>query len=211
MKTPQQNGIVERKNRTIQEMARSMLLGHNVSRRFWTEAVSIACHTANRVYLRPHTLKTPYELWTGKKPSLAYFHVLGSKCYILRDREKLGKFDSQSDEGIFLGYSSNTREYRVFNLKSSKVMESINVTVQDDEPLTIIDPNLQCEGEDFSGSDLLVPHPHSVDPTPVLGDTPAWVRKSHDSSAIIGDPTLGVKNRAQLENVVSHLCYTSTV
>ena len=90
-------------------------------------------------------------------------------------------------------------------------MESINVTVQDEEPSTVIDPNLQCEDEDCSDSDLPVPLSHSVDPTPVLGDTPAWVRKSHDPSAIVGDPTLGVKTRAQLENVVSHLCYTSKV
>ena len=81
-----------------------MLLGCKVSRRFLAEAVSTACHTVNRVYLRPHTIKTPYELWTGKKPNLAYFCVFGSKCNILWDREQLGKFESRSDEGILLGY-----------------------------------------------------------------------------------------------------------
>ena len=87
VKSRQQNGIIERKNGTIQEMARSMHLGRHVSRRFWAEAVSTACHTVNRVYLHPHTLKMPYELWTGKKPNLAYFRIFGTKCYILWDKE----------------------------------------------------------------------------------------------------------------------------
>lgn len=130
VRTPQQNGIVERKNRTIQEMARSMLLGRNVPRRFWAEAVNTACHTVNRVYLRPNTNKTPYELWMGKKPNLSYFRVFGSPCYILRDRELLGKFDIRSDEGIFLGYSQHSRAFRVFNLSSPKVMESFNVVIK---------------------------------------------------------------------------------
>ena len=92
--TPQQNGIIERKNRTIQEMARSMLHGKKVPRRFWAEAVNTACHIINRVYLRPNTDKTPYELCNGKKPNLTYFRIFGSKCYIRRDSENLGKFDS---------------------------------------------------------------------------------------------------------------------
>jgi hypothetical protein len=65
--------------------------------------VNTACHIINRVYLRPETSKTPYEIWRGKKPTVKYFRTFGSKCYILRDRENLGKFDPKSDEGIFLG------------------------------------------------------------------------------------------------------------
>jgi len=62
-----------------------------------------------------------------------YFKTFGSKCYILRDRENLGKFDSKSDEGIFLGYSTNSRAYRVFNKRTETVMESINVVIDDEE------------------------------------------------------------------------------
>jgi hypothetical protein len=95
--------------------------------------VNTACHIINRVYLRPKTSKTPYEIWRGKKPTVKYFKTFGSKCYILRDRENLGKFDPKSDEGIFLGYSSTSRAYRVFNKRTETVMESINVVIDDEE------------------------------------------------------------------------------
>jgi hypothetical protein len=91
-----------------------------------------ACHIINRVYLRPETSKTPYEIWRGKKPTVKYFRIFGSKFYILRDRENLGKFNPKSDEGIFLGYSTNSRAYRVYNTKTETVMESINVVIDDD-------------------------------------------------------------------------------
>ena len=92
--TPQQNGVVERKNRVIQEMARAMLYNKNVARNLWGEAVNIACHTVNKVYFRPGTKKTPYELQKGRKPNVKYLRIFGSTCFILKDRENVGKFDS---------------------------------------------------------------------------------------------------------------------
>ena len=77
------------------------------------------------------TKKTAYEIWNGKKPRVKYFRVFGSKCCILNDRENLGKFDAKSDEGIFLGYSTTSWAYRVFNKRTKTVMESINVKVND--------------------------------------------------------------------------------
>jgi hypothetical protein len=94
-----------------------MIHSKNLAQHFWGEAVNTAYHIINRVYLRPETNKTPYKIWRGKKPTVKYFKTFGSKCYILRDRENLGKFDTKSDEGIFLGYSTNSRAYRVFNKK----------------------------------------------------------------------------------------------
>jgi hypothetical protein len=99
----------------IQEMARVMIHSKNLAQHFWGEAINTACHIINRVYLWPKTNKTPYEIWQGKKSIVKYFRIFGSKCYILRDRENLGKFDPKSDEGIFLGYSTNNRAYKVFN------------------------------------------------------------------------------------------------
>jgi hypothetical protein len=125
--TPQQNEVVERKNRVIQEMGCVMIHSKNLAQHFWGEAVNIACHIISRVYLRPKTNKTPYEIWLGKKPTVKYFRTFESKYYILRDRENLEKFDPKSDEGIFLGYSTNIRAYRVFNKRVETVMESINV------------------------------------------------------------------------------------
>ena len=80
-KTPQQNGVVERKNRVIQEMAGVMLNTKSMAKSFWGEAVNIVCHTLNMVYFRPDTKKTPYQLWRGKKPIEKYFRIFGSECY----------------------------------------------------------------------------------------------------------------------------------
>ena len=121
--TPQQNGVVEMKNRVIQEMARAMLHNKDVARNLWREAVNTTCHTVNRVYFRPGTKKTPYELWKRRKPNVKYFRIFGSTCFILKDRENVGKFDSWNDEEIFLGYSSTSKAYWVYNKRTIKVME----------------------------------------------------------------------------------------
>ena len=93
--TPQHNGVVERKNRVIQEMARVMLLSKKVPPKFWAEALNTAVYVVNRVYLRLDTLQTLYELWKGFKCNVKYFKTFGSKCYIFKDKEPLGKFDSE--------------------------------------------------------------------------------------------------------------------
>ena len=94
LKTSQQNGVAKRMNKTLLNIATTMLSSKNIAKRFWAEAISIMCYVFNRVYLRPGTSKTPYELWSGKKPTVKYFKVFGSTCYILRDREHLDKFYS---------------------------------------------------------------------------------------------------------------------
>ena len=74
---------------------------------------------------------TPYEIWRGKKPNLKYFHEFGSNCFILNDKEQISKSDTKSNEDIFLGYSLNSRAYRVYNKRTKAIMESINVVVDD--------------------------------------------------------------------------------
>ena len=81
---------------------------------------------------RSDSKKTPYELWRGKKPVVKYFRIFGSDCYILRDRENLEKFDAKSDKGYFLGYSSTSRAYRVYNLRTKTMIESSNVMINDE-------------------------------------------------------------------------------
>ena len=115
----------------IQEMARVMLLNKQISQKFWGEAVNTSCHIGNRIFFRAGTKKTKYEIWNGKKSKVKYSQVFGSKCYILNDQENLGKFDTKSDDGIFLGYSTTSRAYRVFNMRTKMVMESINVVIND--------------------------------------------------------------------------------
>ena len=104
-KTPQQNGVVERKNRTVQEMARTMLNESKVGDRFWREAIHTSVYIQNRCMLRPNEDKIPYEMWFGRKATVKYFKFFWSKCYIKRIDQNLGKFDDRVDEGIFLGYS----------------------------------------------------------------------------------------------------------
>ena len=108
-----------------------MLHNKDVARNLWGEAINTACHTVNRVYFRPDTKKTPYELWKGRKSKVKYFRIFGSTYFILKDRENVGKFDSRSDEGIFLGYSSTSKAYRVSNKRTKKVMETMNFVIDE--------------------------------------------------------------------------------
>jgi hypothetical protein len=125
--TPEQNGIVERKNRTLIDMARSMLAEYNVSDSYWAEAINTACHASNRLYCHKLLKKTPYELLIGRKPNISYFRVFGCKCYILRKGSRLSKFEKKCDEGLLLGYSSNSKAYRVFNKTHGIIEEAYDV------------------------------------------------------------------------------------
>jgi len=92
-----------------------MLNEFNTSKCFWKETVNTSCYVLNHVILRPELKKTHYELWKGRKPNISYFKAFGSKCFILNTNDNLDKFDSKSNFGIFLGYSSSNKAYRVYN------------------------------------------------------------------------------------------------
>jgi transposase InsO family protein len=98
---PQQNGIVERKNITLLDMARIMLDEYKTPDRFWAEAINTACYSINRLYLHRILKKTSYELLTFKKPNVSYFRVFGSKCFILIKRGRKSKFAPKAVEGFF--------------------------------------------------------------------------------------------------------------
>src|SRR4051794_33674671 len=125
--TPQQNGVVERKNRTLIEMARTMLAEYKTPIRFWAEAINTACHNINKVYLHKFLKKTSHELITGNKPNVSYLRVFGAPCFI-RDMNHSSKFAPKAHEGFLLGYGSNSHTYRVYNSHFGKVMEIVNVT-----------------------------------------------------------------------------------
>ena len=135
--------MVERKNQVIQEMAKVMLLNKNLPQKFWAETVNTSCHIGNRIFFRAGTKKTSYEIWREKKSKVKYFRVFGSKCYILNDRKNLEKFDAKSDKGIFVGYSTNSQAYRVYNKCTKTVMELINVVIDD----TISENDIDEDGE----------------------------------------------------------------
>ncbi|KAK1631554.1 hypothetical protein QYE76_005869 [Lolium multiflorum] len=130
--TPQQNGVVERKNRTIIEMARTMLSEFNSPHNFWEEAISTAVHYSNRLFLRPLHNKTPYELLTGNKPNVMYIRVFGCKCLVKNNKGKLGKFETRTIEGIFVGYAENSHAYRYYNRSSGTIEVSCDVVFLED-------------------------------------------------------------------------------
>nr|GFB09101.1 retrovirus-related Pol polyprotein from transposon TNT 1-94 [Tanacetum cinerariifolium] len=107
---------------------------------FWAEAIATACFTQNRSLVIPHHEKTPYHIINDRKPSVKFFHIFGSVCYIVRDGENLDKMKEKGDECIFVGYSNQSRAYRVFNKRTRVIMESIHVNF-DELPLMASDQN----------------------------------------------------------------------
>ncbi|GJV97171.1 retrovirus-related pol polyprotein from transposon TNT 1-94 [Tanacetum coccineum] len=132
--TPQLNGVVERKNRTLQEMSRTMLNKQSLPQKFWCNAVDTLTYILNRILIRAILGKTPYELLRGRKPTLDYFRVFGSKCFILNTKDYLTKFDPKSYEGVFLGYSQNSKACIILNKHTRKIEESLNVTFNETPP-----------------------------------------------------------------------------
>ncbi|KAK1605542.1 hypothetical protein QYE76_029215 [Lolium multiflorum] len=131
--TPQQNGVAERKNRTLLDMARSMMAEYKSRYNFWAEAISTACHSSNRLYLRKGLNKTPYEILTGNKPNISYFKVFGCKCFYQIKGVRLSKFAPKALEGIFVGYGAESHTYRVFDVSSGIIIESCSVKFEEND------------------------------------------------------------------------------
>ncbi|KAI3772107.1 hypothetical protein L6452_03282 [Arctium lappa] len=133
-RTPQQNGVAERRNRTLIEVARSLLADSKLPITFWAEAVNTACYVQNRVLVVKPKNKTPYELLNKRKPFIGFFKPFGCPCTILNTKTHLGKFDSKADDGFLVGYSSQSKAYRVFNSSSRIIEESDNVKCNENTP-----------------------------------------------------------------------------
>nr|GEW26248.1 hypothetical protein [Tanacetum cinerariifolium] len=126
-RTPQQNGVAERRNRTLIEAARTMLTDAKLPVTFWAEAVNTACYVQNRVLVNKSQNKTPYELFNGRTPAIGFLKPFGCHVIILNTLDHLGKFDAKGDEGYFIGYSMSSKAFRVFNKRSKKVEENLHV------------------------------------------------------------------------------------
>jgi hypothetical protein len=166
-----------------------------------------ACHIINWVYLRPETSMTPYEIWKGRKPTVKYF-LVESPCYILRDQENLGKFDTKSDESTFLGYSSNSHAYRVFNHRSNTVIESINVVINDDSSPS---KNEMPKEEGFQTSEIDCDQEEGSTSAQkkLLTKPPVHVEKDHPFGNIVGNVNEGLWLRSRVINHIPYSCHLS--
>jgi hypothetical protein len=130
---PQQNGVMKHKNRTLVEMARTMLDEHMIPRHFWAEAINTACYILNRIFLHSLLNLTPFELCFRCQPSVSHLRPFGYKYFILKC-DNLDKFESHSSDGIFLGYTHHGRLYRVLNIETNTVIESYGMTFDETAP-----------------------------------------------------------------------------
>jgi hypothetical protein len=151
--TLQSNGLVERKNTILIDMARSMLREYNASQSFWAEAINTACYCSNHLYCHPLKEKTLYEPLNGRKPNIAYFWIFGCKCYMLKKGTTLDKFEKKYDEVFLLGYSTISKAYRVWNLASGTVEEVHDVEFDETKGSQDKNENL----DDFRGIKLSMP------------------------------------------------------
>lgn len=124
--SPQQNGVSERKNRSLSEMGRCMLLDAGMHKRFWAEAVNTACYLQNRL---PSAAvdRTPYEIWFGRKPDLAYLRLFGSVGYVMIPSAKRKKLDVKAVRMTFVGYSAEHKAYRMLNTRTGEIQISRDV------------------------------------------------------------------------------------
>jgi hypothetical protein len=128
-----------------------MLDEHRTPRRYWAEAVNMACDVSNRILLRAFKRKTCYELMHGWAPKVSHFRVFGCKWFILK-KGKLDKFEARSSDGIFFEYANHSRAYRVLNLETNKIMETCEVTFDETMPCTSL--GFECAGDEEMAKDL---------------------------------------------------------
>jgi hypothetical protein len=192
---------------------------------FWTQAVHTTIHIQNRVILINNTEKTPYELWKGIPANVKHFIVFGSKCYIKREDGRMGKFDSRVDKGVLVGYSSTRKAYKCYNLRLNKIVENINVTINETSRLESKEEeneSMEQTSEEESEDEKEVEEEDEDEDKPtetkeqvqqVSPKTPSkWVQKNHPSDQIIGNKDVGVESRRRIcSPEQTHLALLSTI
>ncbi|GJT64010.1 retrovirus-related pol polyprotein from transposon TNT 1-94 [Tanacetum coccineum] len=126
-RTPEQNGVVEIRNRTLVEAARTMLSASKILLFFWAEAIATACYTQNRSIIISTHKKTAYHIINDRKPSIRHLYIFGCKCRLTSDGENLDKMKEKRDPCILVGYSTRSKGYRVYNKRTRLIVESIHI------------------------------------------------------------------------------------
>ncbi|MCO5605001.1 hypothetical protein L7F22_059176 [Adiantum nelumboides] len=228
--TPQQNGVAERKNRSLMEMARCMLKAKSLPHKLWMEAVACAAHVLNRCPTRALKTITPYESWYDRKPSVSYLRVFGCLAYAHIPQQLRGKLDDKAVKCIFVGYSSGSKGYRLYNPATNKIFESRDVIFAETttQPMVAFDvPHMQTQDvfegflpsfvenqesqqvDNFDQSFDQHVTPHDVEEIvreeqEVLREErtlPKWVQKTLQDSKL--DAPLPRKTRADRENPIA--------
>nr|GEU57900.1 hypothetical protein [Tanacetum cinerariifolium] len=173
-RTPKQNGVVKRRNRTLVEAARTMLSAAKVPLFFWVEAIATACFTQNRSLVIPRHEKTPYHIINDHKPSVKFFYIFCSFCYIIGDGENLDKMKEKGNACICVGYSTQSRAYRVINKRTRVIMETIHANFDELPQMASdhvsSDPVPQCQRTALE-HDSLSPDPQSQENVPIAAGT----------------------------------------
>ncbi|GKD52080.1 retrovirus-related pol polyprotein from transposon TNT 1-94 [Tanacetum coccineum] len=213
-RTPQSNGVVERKNRTLQEMSRTMLNKQSIPQNFWCYAADTSTYMLNIILIRPILGKTPYEIFRGRKYSLEYFKVFEIKCFILNTKEYLTKFDPESYKGVFLGYSQNSKPYVVLNKHTIKVEESLNVTFDESPPPTKLSPLVDDDvgEEEAIRKNTKIININNKEDESIEVDEIVNIKesKNHPLDQVIGNLNQRTL-RSQAQNHSSFFCFISTI
>jgi len=214
---------VERKNRSLEELARTMLSESSLPKYFWVDAVNTSCYVMNKVLIRPILKKTPYELFNGRKPNINHLRVFGCSCFVLNNgKENLGKFDEKADHGIFIGYSLNSHAYRIYNKRLMTVEEFVHVVFDEVDRKSIQisknsaeedEQNISLEKLDICAEKQLVDC--SKQPIEILqqSELPKGWRIPRDLSMenIIGQIKEGVSTRSFISNFCMHTDFVSQI
>jgi hypothetical protein len=131
--SPQQNGVVERRNQTVVEMARCLLKAMQVPPQFWGEAVNTAVYLLNRAPTKSLDSKTPFEAWHGRKPRVSHLKTFGCTASVKTVGPHLNKLVDRSKKMIFIGYESGTKGYRFYDPTTSKLVVSRDVVFMENQ------------------------------------------------------------------------------
>ncbi|GKF42455.1 retrovirus-related pol polyprotein from transposon TNT 1-94, partial [Tanacetum coccineum] len=135
-RTLEKNRVLERQNRTLIEVARTMLSASKLPLLFWAEAVATACYTQNRSIIISTHGKTAYHIINDRKPLIKHLHIFGCICYITRDGENLDKMKEKGDPCVMVGYSTQSKGHHVYNKRSRLIVESIHIKFDEIKEMT---------------------------------------------------------------------------
>ncbi|GKD13854.1 retrovirus-related pol polyprotein from transposon TNT 1-94 [Tanacetum coccineum] len=231
--TLEQNGIAERRNKTLIKATRTMLNSAKFPKQFWREVVNNACYTQNRSIIVKRHGKTSYDVFRGKSFDISYFHVFRCPVHIHNHRDHLGKFDEKANDGFFLSYYPMSKAFRVFNIRRQEMEEIVSVTSEDPPEFTVADDqpaiNEPDQPESSDHFELAKTH-HNVIIEPISDDQPPlttispstnviiqtpipqdrWSTEKHiELVNIIGEPLAGITTKSRVrdsEAVLAHKC-----